>query len=135
MTTPSTKPADLGVAQLGLGLTLVLGILQLDADDGHQSLADILAAEVLLFFLEEALGPRVVVDGAGEGRPEAGQVSAAFVGVDVVREREDVVVVTGVPLHRNFDRVMLGLPALRVEDLSRRPQSGSPGDGWLPCAC
>ena len=65
------EAADLGVAQLGLGLALELRVAQLDAEDGHQALADVLAAEVLLFLLEEALGARVVVDGAGDGRPEA----------------------------------------------------------------
>src|SRR5207248_564042 len=37
------------VAELGLGLPLELGILQLDRDDRREALADVLALEVLLF--------------------------------------------------------------------------------------
>ena len=37
---------DLGVAELGLGLALELGIGELDADDGGQALADVVAGEV-----------------------------------------------------------------------------------------
>ncbi len=41
-----TKPLDLGVAELGLGLALELGLAQLDRDDRGQALADVVAAEV-----------------------------------------------------------------------------------------
>ena len=37
---------DLGVAELGLRLALELRVGQLDADDGRQSLADVVAGQV-----------------------------------------------------------------------------------------
>ena len=44
---------DLGVAQLGLGLALELGIGQLDADDGRQALADVVAGQVGVGVLDD----------------------------------------------------------------------------------
>ena len=108
------EAADLGVAQLGLGLALELRLAQLDAENGHQAFAHVLAAQVLLFLLQEALGAGVVVDGPREGGPEAGEVGAALVGVDVVGEGEHVVVVAGVPLHGQLE-VVVGLLALEVD--------------------
>src|SRR5215203_2233724 len=55
---------DLGVAELGLGLSLELRVPQLDRDDGREPLPDIVAGEVLLLLFEEALDPGVCVDGA-----------------------------------------------------------------------
>ena len=46
---------------------------------------------------------------AGERRAEAAQVRAALVRVDVVGEREDRLLVGGVPLHRDLDRALVGL--------------------------
>ena len=44
---------DLGVAQLGLGLALELRLGQLDADDGRQALAHVLAGQVGVVVLED----------------------------------------------------------------------------------
>jgi hypothetical protein len=41
-----TKPLDLGVAELGLGLALELRLAELDRDDRGQALADVVAGEV-----------------------------------------------------------------------------------------
>ena len=80
---------DLGVAQLGLGLTLELGLLDPDREDGGQALTDVLAGQVLVLLLEQALGPGELVDRLGQGLAEAFFVGAALVGVDVVGEGEN----------------------------------------------
>src|SRR5215218_5604236 len=106
---------DLRVPQLGLGLPLELGLLQLDRDDRSQPVPEVIAGQALFFLLEETLLPGVGVDGARQRRAETGEVRAAFVRVDVVGEREDGVLEAAVPLHRDlyFARVLL---ALEVED-------------------
>ena len=48
-----TCALDLGVAELGLGLALELRLGQLDADDGGQALADVVAGEVGVVVLEQ----------------------------------------------------------------------------------
>ena len=48
-----TCALDLGVAELGLGLALELGIGQLDADDRGQALAHVIAGEVGVGVLED----------------------------------------------------------------------------------
>ena len=106
---------DLGVAQLGLGLTLELRVLELDRDERREALAHVLAGEVVLFLLEEVLLPGVVVECARERGTEAGEVRAALRGVDVVGEGEDGLVVRRVPLHRDLDRAVGGL-VLEVDD-------------------
>ena len=94
---------DLGVAELGLGLALELRLRDLDADDGGQALADVVAADagVLQVLGQVALG-RVGVDRAGQRGAEPGEVRAALVGVDVVGEREDQLGVAVVPLQRDL---------------------------------
>ena len=105
-----------GVAELGLGLALELRVLQLDRDDGGQALADVLAREVLVLLLELALLARVAVERARERRAEARHVRAALVRVDVVGEREDGLLVGGVPLQRHLDGALVAL-ALEEDDL------------------
>src|SRR5918997_1517563 len=106
---------DLGVPQLGLGLALELRLAELHRDDGREPLADVVAGEVLLLLLDEPLLARVGVDGAREGRPEAGEMRPALVGVDVVGEREYGVLEAVVPLHRDLDGPGL-LLTFQVED-------------------
>ena len=105
-----------GVAELGLRLALELRVGQLDRDDGGQALADVLAGEVLVLLLELALLARVAVERARERRAEARHVRAALVRVDVVGEREDGLLVGGVPLQRDLDRALVAL-ALEEDDL------------------
>ena len=57
---------DLGVAELGLGLALELGVGELDADDGGQALADVLAREVAVGVLEHARLLRPLVERPGQ---------------------------------------------------------------------
>ena len=77
------------VAELRLRLALELRVAQLDRDDRAEALAHVLAVEVLLLLLQEALVAGVLVQRAGERGLEPREVRAALVGVDVVRERED----------------------------------------------
>src|SRR3712207_293781 len=65
--------------------------------------------------LELALVAGVLVQRARERAAEAGQVRAALVGVDVVREAEDGLLVGGVPLHRHLDGALVPL-RLEVDD-------------------
>src|SRR5207248_8959092 len=76
----------------------------------------VLALQVLLFLLEEPEVAGDLVDRTGERAVEAGEMRAAFVRVDVVREGVDSVLVGTVPLHRDLDRPLLTL-ALEVRDV------------------
>src|SRR5918995_1655565 len=106
---------DLRVPELGLGLPLELGLLQLDRDDRGQTFPDVVAGKAILFLLEKTLLPGVSVDRPRQRRPETGEVRAAFVSVDVVGEREDRVLEAAVPLHGDLHVPYL-LLALKVED-------------------
>ena len=97
----------LGVAELGLGLALELRVAQLHRQDRGEALADVLAQEVGVLLLEQALGLGVAVDHVGEGLLEALLVHPALGGGDVVGERVDALVVAGVPLHRDVDLVVV----------------------------
>ena len=94
---------DLGVAELGLGLALELRLGQLDADDGGQALADIVAGQVGVGVLEDRVLARVVVERARQRRAEAGEVRAAVDRVDVVGEGEDALGEAVVVLERDLD--------------------------------
>ncbi len=107
---------DRRVPELRLRLALELRVAKLHRDHRGQALADVLALEVLLLLLQEALLARVAVERAGERSAEAGQVRAALGRVDVVREREDRLDVGAVPLHGDLDLPVLGL-AVEVDDV------------------
>ena len=94
----------LGVAQLGLGLALELGLAQLDAEDGRQALADVVSREVLVLVLEDSLLPRVLVDEGGEGGTEPLFVGAPLRRRDGVRVGEHGLGVGVRPLHGEFER-------------------------------
>ena len=111
------QAADRRVAEFGLGLALELGVVQLDRDHRGQPLAHVLAAEVVVFLLEQAFVAGVGVQGPGQGGAEAGEVGAALVGVDVVGEAEDRLLVGAVPLHRHLDLALL-LLALEEDRLA-----------------
>ncbi len=93
---------DVGV-ELALGLAFELRLRQLDADDGDEAFAHVVAAEILLHVLEEAKLLADGVDGARERGAEAGEMRAAVDGVDVVGEAEDGLGVAVVVLERDFD--------------------------------
>ena len=81
--------------------------MQLHGDDGGQTLTSVVAGEVVVLLLQDALAARVLVDGARDGLFEAVEVRAALVRVDVVGKRHD-----GVrrerrgPLHGHLDRTV-----------------------------
>ena len=55
LTVCSTRPAHPGVAELRLRLPLELRVAELDRDHGGEPLAHVLALEVVLLLLEQAL--------------------------------------------------------------------------------
>ena len=78
--------------------------MELDGDDGSQTLARIIAGKVAVLFLENPLPARIIVHGARNALLEAVEVGTAIDRVDVVCERKHVV--GGIrrgPLHRHFD--------------------------------
>src|SRR6185312_17056484 len=79
---------NIGV-QLAFRLTFELRLRQLYADHRDQSLADIVAREILLQVLKQSELLPGVVDGASKRRAEARQMRAAIDGVDVVGERKN----------------------------------------------
>ena len=79
----------LGVHQLDLGLRFELRVGVLDGDDGGQALARVVAGEVRVGILEQAVLAGVVVDHARQRGAQAGQVRAAVDGVDRVGEGVD----------------------------------------------
>src|SRR3954466_12856559 len=105
-----------GVAELRLRLALELRIGELGRDHGREALAHVLAGEVVVLLLELALLARVPVQRARERGPEAREVRAALVCVDVVGEGEDGLLVGGVPLQRDLDRALVAL-AVEEDDL------------------
>ena len=106
--------AHIGAAELGLGLALKLRIGQFDRDNGRKALAHIVAGQVGVFFLEQVLLARIVVDHAGERGAEALEVHAALGGVDVVGKRHDVLAVAAIPLQGHLDLAHLGHRRVRI---------------------
>jgi hypothetical protein len=97
------QPLHFGVPELALGLPLELGIGDADGDHRGEPLAHVVARHVALEALEEAVGLRVVADGAGEGGAEAGEMRAALARVDVVGEGKDALLIAVVVLQRDLD--------------------------------
>ena len=91
---------DLAVAELGFGLAFELRLGDAQRNDGRQAFAEIVARRDQIF--EQPFFLAVVVQAAGQGRAEAGDVRAAFDGADVVDERADVLGVFGGVLHGDF---------------------------------
>src|SRR5690349_16000527 len=108
---------DRRVAELGLRLALELRVGDLHRDDRGETLAHVLAGEVLVLLVEERLRAlaRIRVQGPGQRGAEAREVCAPLVRVDVVGEREQVVLVGAVPLHRHLDGADVAL-LLDVDD-------------------
>src|SRR5215207_937108 len=108
---------DRRVAELGLRLPLELRIGEFHRDHRGQTLANVLAGEVLVLLLEQAAVPRDRVQGPGQGGAEAGEMGPALVCVDVVGKAEDGLLIGAVPLHRDLDLALLGL-SLEEGDLA-----------------
>ena len=94
--------ADLGVAELRLGLAFELRAAQLHGDDRREALADVLAEQVLVLLLEVTLLAGITVQHVGEGLLEALFVHPAFGRRDVVGEGVEAFVVARVPLQREL---------------------------------
>ena len=77
---------DFGVAQLAFGLAFELRFGELDADDGGQAFADIVAGQVGVIFLKQLVLAGVIIEHAGQRRAEAGQMGAAVDSIDAVGE-------------------------------------------------
>ncbi len=107
----------LGVAELRLRLALELRVRDLHAHDGGEPFAGVLAVEAVAF-LQHPRGEAVAVEAPGESAPEAREVAAPVVGVDVVRVAVDVLGVAVVPLHRDLDEDAVAL-ALDLDRLRR----------------
>ncbi len=111
---------DLAVAQLRLCLSLELGLGHLDAYDGRQALAEVLAGNLnlrllnLLRYLRVGIG--IFLQRARQGHAEAHQVRTALDGVDVVHIGVDVLRVVGVVHHGHLDGHAL-LLGLQVDDV------------------
>ena len=105
----------LGVAKLGLRLTLELRIGQLHADDRRQALPDVVAGEVAVGLLQDAGLAGPVVERARQRRTKTGDVRPTIDGIDVVREGKDVLGVRVVVLERRLDEG----PALIALDVDR----------------
>ena len=73
-----------GVAELALCLSLELRLGEFDADNGSQSLADIVTRELLVAVFENGIFASVVVENAGQSGLETGLMSTAVNGVDIV---------------------------------------------------
>ena len=72
------EAGDARVAQLRLRLPFELGVAQLDRDDGGKTFAGVLALEVVVLLLQEALLARVLVERARQRGTEALEVGSAF---------------------------------------------------------
>src|SRR5262249_48824963 len=106
--------------ELALSLAFELRLGQLDADHRYQALPDVFGGELFVVFLEQAGRFAIVVDGASQSRPEAGQMGAAVYGVDVVGERVDDLVISIVVLNGDLDpqRVFVGDQLFGVDRVS-----------------
>src|SRR6266511_680657 len=90
--------------ELAFGLPLELRLRNLDGDHGDQAFAHVVARQPAFEILDQVGGLRVAADGFGERRAEAREVRAAVHSVDVVGEREDLLVISVVVLNRCLDR-------------------------------
>src|SRR5699024_8724828 len=101
--------ADVGVAQLRLGLALELGVGKLHGDDAGQALPAVVAGDLVLPLDDVGLFA-VVVQHGGESPLEALLVHAALRGPHVVGEGDDGLVVAVAVLHGDLHRGVVLLP-------------------------
>ena len=107
---------DLVVAELRLGLSLKLGLHDLNRDYGGQTLAEVVACDFNLGVLEQVVVLGVFLKGHRQAAAEAGEVCAALDGVDVVYKRIYVFVVGVVVGERYLHRHALAL-GVEVDDV------------------
>src|SRR2546430_7631389 len=94
---------DFGVPELGLGLSLELRLANFHRENGGQSFAHVVTRQSEIRLLERAALRRVVVDRTRQRGLEAREVRPALMGVDVVHERINVLVVAVVVLEGELD--------------------------------
>ena len=111
--------SGLDVAELLLRLSLELRILDLDGNNGRQTLADIVAGQVRIAVLQNFVLSRILVEGLGQRVVEAHDVHAALGRVDVVHEAVFIDVVAVVVLHGHLN-VHIVLRAFKIHDLRIR---------------
>ena len=110
------RPLHLGRDQLVLGLGRELRVRHLDREDRRHALARVVARELDVLALGEALFLDELVDFPGQRGPEARQVRAAVLLRDVVRVAVHRLLVGVVPLRRDLDRDRPFL-VLEIEDV------------------
>ena len=93
---------DFRVAQLCLGLSLELGVEQLDADHRRQPFPNVFSGQVGMVVPQELLLAGVVVQGAGYRGTESGEVGAPVRRVDAVGECVDQLRIARVVLQRHL---------------------------------
>ena len=105
--------------QLGLGLTLELRVAQLDRDDrGDASRECLRRARFSSFLLQQVLRSAYLLTTPGERGLEALDVHTALDGGDAVGVAVDALVVAGVPLDRDVERLAVRVVlVLEVSDL------------------
>ena len=99
---------DLAVDELVLGLRAEARVRHFHRDDRDEAFADVVAGERGVLVLEDLVGLGVLVDAAGEGGAEAGEVGAAVAVRDGVGEAEDLVVVGIVVLENHVGEDVVG---------------------------
>ena len=77
--------------------------MQLDRQHRSQALAGVIAAGFDLGLFQNPFRVHVLVQGAGQGTAQAGQMGTAIALRDVVGEAEHAFLIGVVPLHRQFD--------------------------------
>ena len=108
---------DEGIAQLGLGLALELSLLQLDTDDGNDTLAGIGAGKILVLIFQDAFSAAVLVQHTGQGQLKAFLVGAALRRMHVIGKTEQqFIIAVIVILQSHLGHGALAL-ALHIHDL------------------
>ena len=110
----------LAVAELRLGLSLELGLSDLDTDDGGESFTEVLTGNLYLCLLNLLgyLGISISIrfQRAGECHAKSCKVGTSLNGVDIIDVGVDVLAVVGVIHYGNLDGNALFL-GLQVDDI------------------
>jgi hypothetical protein len=101
---------DFGVDEFDLGLRFKTRVGQLDAQTQTKPSRTSSPGNGRVLFLDQIIGARVLVDGARQGRAEAGQMRPAVGVGNRVGEAEDLIGVTVVVLQDAIDQHLVLLP-------------------------
>ena len=106
------------VAKFGLCLTFELRFEHLNRDNCGKAFAEVIGVDFHLHLLEHLGIFGIFAESSAKAAAETGEVSTAFIGVDVVNEREHVFVESGVVGHSHFHRysLLLGRDVYNVVD-------------------